>query len=69
MSKRVDFLTSLKGLSTEDLIAKIQEDERRLKKLKFAHAVTPLENPQTIKFLRRDIARMKSALKKNQIGA
>ncbi|MBS1928181.1 MAG: 50S ribosomal protein L29 [Chitinophagaceae bacterium] len=69
MSKRINFLTSLKGISAEDLSAKIQEDELRLKKLRFAHAVTPLENPQSIKFLRRDIARMKTALKKIQIGA
>ena len=69
MSKRINFLTSLKGISAEDLSAKIQEDELRLKKLRFAHAVTPLENPQRIKFLRRDIARMKTALKKIQIGA
>ena len=69
MSKKIDFITSLKGMSSEELAAKIKEDELRLKKLGFAHAVTPLENPQSIKFLRRDIARMKTALKKNQIGA
>lgn len=50
-----------------DLQAKIQEDELRLKKLTFAHAVSPLENPMTIRGVRRDLARLKSELKKRQL--
>ena len=69
MSKKVDFLNSLKGLSEADLIAKIKEDELRLKKLSFAHAIAPLENPQSIRMLRKDIARLQTLLKKTQIGA
>lgn len=66
MSKKVDFVKSLQGLSEADLRAKIQEDEMRLKKLSFAHAIAPLENPQSIRFLRRDIARLKTQLKQTQ---
>jgi large subunit ribosomal protein L29 len=69
MSKKVDFVKSLHGLSEADLASKIQEDELRLKKLSFAHAIAPLENPQSIRSLRRDIARLKTLLKKTQIGA
>jgi len=69
MSKKVDFVKSLTGMSEADLTAKIREDELRLKKLSFAHAISPLENPQSIRFLRRDIARLKTALRKIQIGA
>jgi large subunit ribosomal protein L29 len=68
MAKKVDFVKSLKELSDVDLKAKIQEDEQRLKKLSFAHAVAPLENPQSIRSLRRDIARLKTELKKKQLG-
>ena len=68
MLKKVDFLNSLKGLSEADLKAKIAEDELRMKKLSFAHAISPLENPQSIRVLRRDIARLKTALKKVQAG-
>ena len=68
MSKKVDFVKSLNGLNEEDLKAKIQEDELRMKKLSFAHAISPLENPQSIRSLRRDIARLKTALKKKQLG-
>ena len=68
MLKKVDFLNSLKGLNEADLKAKIAEDELRMKKLTFAHAISPLENPQSIRSLRRDIARLKTALKKVQLG-
>jgi len=66
MSKRIDFQKSLNGLNEQDLTAKIKEDELRMKKLSFAHAISPLENPQSIRSLRRDIARLKTALKKVQ---
>ena len=68
MSKKVDFVKSLHGLNETDLKAKITEDELRMKKLSFAHAISPLENPQSIRSLRRDIARLKTALKKIQSG-
>ena len=69
MSKTNDFAKSLSSLSQVDLVAKIKEDEVRMKKLVFAHAISPLENPQSIRALRRDIARLKTQLRKTQIGA
>jgi len=62
MSKRVDFANSMKDLNESDLKARIQEDELRLKKLEFAHAISPLENPMSIRSLRQDVARLKTAL-------
>jgi len=64
MSKKIDFLKSLTNLNESDIKAKINEDELRLKKLQFAHALTPLENPMSIRALRKDIARLKTELKK-----
>jgi large subunit ribosomal protein L29 len=69
MSKKIDFMKSLVEMSTDDLKARIREDEIRLKKLSFAHAITPLENPMSIRALRRDIARMKTELKKRALVA
>jgi large subunit ribosomal protein L29 len=69
MSKTVDFQKSIQGLSVEDLQARIKEDELRLKKLEFAHAISPLENPMSIRNLRRELARLKTELNKKQIGA
>jgi large subunit ribosomal protein L29 len=68
MSKRIDFVTSIKDLTEADLKAKIQEDELRLKKLEFAHAITPLENPMSIRDLRKDLARLKTFLQSRKLG-
>ena len=68
MSKTVDFQKSIQGLSVEDLQARIKEDELRLKKLEFGHAISPLENPMSIRNLRRELARLKTELKKKQLG-
>ena len=62
MSKKIDFINSLRDLNENDLKARIQEDEQRLKKLEFAHAISPLENPMSIRSLRKDIARLKTVL-------
>ena len=68
MSKRIDFVNSVKDLNESDLKAKINEDELRLKKLEFAHAITPLENPMSIRSVRKDLARLKTFLKSRQLG-
>lgn len=68
MSKRIDFVKSLKDMSEVDLKARIQEDEMRLKKLGFAHAISPLENPMNIRDLRKDLARLKTELQKRKLG-
>jgi large subunit ribosomal protein L29 len=62
MSKRIEFVNSLKDVNAKDLKARIQEDELRLKKLEFAHAISPLENPMSIRDLRKDLARLKTFL-------
>ena len=69
MSKKTDFQKSIHGMNDIDLKARIQEDELRLKKLSFAHAISPLENPMTIRNLRKDVARLKTELKKKQLEA
>jgi large subunit ribosomal protein L29 len=69
MSKRIDFVKGLNEMNETDLKARIQEDELRLKKLEFAHAISPLENPMSIRSLRRDVARLKTQLKKKALGA
>ena len=66
MSKKIDFINSLKDLNEGDLKARVQEDEQRLKKLEFAHAISPLENPMSIRSLRKDVARLKTFLAQKQ---
>ncbi|GAA0539278.1 50S ribosomal protein L29 [Chitinophaga japonensis] len=58
----------LKSLSEQDLKDKITEEQLRLKKITFSHAITPIENPMSIRSLRREIARMKTELRKRELG-
>ena len=68
MSKKVEFSTSIKSLDAEALKAKIAEDELRLKKVSFAHSISPLENPVSLRFMRNDLARLKTALRSKELG-
>lgn len=58
----------LKGLSEQDLKEKISEEQLRLKKMTFSHAITPIENPMSIRALRRQIAQLKTELRKRELG-
>lgn len=59
----------LKGLSDQDLREKISEEQLRLKKITFSHAITPIENPMSIRSLRRQLAQLKTELRKRELGA
>jgi large subunit ribosomal protein L29 len=68
MATKTDFLKSIAELSEVELSSRIAENEVRLKKLEFAHAISPLENPMSIRSLRKDNARLKTILRKKQLG-
>ena len=52
----------MKGLSVEEIQTEIGTEESRLLKLKFAHAVSPIENPMRIRESRKRIARLHTEL-------
>lgn len=56
-------------MGENDLKARIQEEEMRLKKLEFAHAITPLENPMSIRALRKNLARLKTEIQTRKTEA
>ncbi len=60
--------SEIRALSLEDLQNKIVAEKENYGKLKFAHAVTPIENPMKIRESRRLVARLQTELsnKKNQ---
>ncbi len=58
----------LRSVDNDALTSKIQEEEMRLKRLKFSHAVNPVENPLSIRQMRRTIARMKTEQRKRALG-
>jgi large subunit ribosomal protein L29 len=50
--------SEIKALTVEQLQQTLVEEQDRLLKLKFAHAVSPIENPMRIRNTRRLIARL-----------
>ncbi|WP_199120976.1 50S ribosomal protein L29 [Pedobacter sp. ASV28] len=54
--------SEIKGLSQEELVAKIAEEKQNLVKLKFAHTISAIENPNRIKAVRKGIARLNTEL-------
>ena len=53
-------------LSTDEIVARISEEKANLTKLKFAHAVSAIENPLRINKVRKDIARLNTELTKRK---
>ena len=54
--------TEITALSISDLKEKILSEKEALRKLKFAHQVSAIENPMTIRRTRQLIARLKTEL-------
>lgn len=55
---------NLSGLTINEIKERLAGEEDSLKKLRFAHAVSPIENPMKIRVSRRIIARLKTELTK-----
>ena len=56
-------------LSTEEVIARINEEKANLTKMKFAHTVSAIENPTRITKVRKDVARLNTELTKRKAEA
>lgn len=54
--------TEIKGLSVAELKEKIGSEQEALRKLRFAHRVSSIENPMKIKETRKLIARLNTEL-------
>jgi large subunit ribosomal protein L29 len=61
--------SEIKGLSLEELKAQINAERTNSQNLKFAHSISPLENPLKIKESRKLIARLNTELRNREINA
>jgi len=61
-------MNEVKSLADNDLREKLENAVAALAQTKLNHAVSPLENPSTIKAARRDIARMKTELRQRELN-
>ncbi len=61
-------IKEVNALQDKELSEKIESAQARLVNLRLTHAVSPLENPSQIKAVRRDIARMKTELRRRELN-
>lgn len=61
-------LSILSEMNSEELEVKLQEDLEALQNLRFQKSLQQLENPIQIKYLRREIAQIKTAINEYSKG-
>ena len=61
-------IAEIRELSTAELRERIEADVMRYAQMKLNHAISPLENPELLKKMRRDIARMKGELRSRELN-
>lgn len=54
--------SDIRALSSEELEERLATETENLQKLKFAHAISPLENPMQIRDARKLVARIKTEI-------
>ncbi len=59
----------LQELSDDDIRAELREVESQYQKLKFDHAIRGLENPLVLRQVRRNVARLKTEVRRRELIA
>jgi large subunit ribosomal protein L29 len=54
--------TEIRSLSASEIVERMVAEQENLSKLRFAHSISPIENPNRIRESKRLIARLKTAL-------
>jgi len=60
--------TEIRELSTREIEERIDTEKNMLTRLKLGHNISPLDNPIKIKESRKDIARLRTELRKRQLN-
>lgn len=58
--------SELQSLTLEELRQRLDAEKESLTKLKFAHAISPIENPMKIKESRKLVARIETILRQKE---
>lgn len=59
--------SDIQSLTIDELTERIAAETENLTKLKFGHAISPIENPMRIRENRKLVARLKTALRAKQL--
>jgi large subunit ribosomal protein L29 len=61
-------IQEVRELSSKEIAERIQTDLANLNQMVIQHSISPLDNPNQIKGLRRDIARFKTVLRERELN-
>ncbi len=61
-------MEEIKQLPLEELKIRLQDTEEELANLRFQLALRQLDNPLTVRTVRRDIARLKTVIREYELG-
>ena len=59
--------SEIRALTVDELKQKIAGEKDSFEKLRFAHAISPIENPMKLREARKLIARLNTALKQKEL--
>lgn len=60
--------SEIRQMIDKELNDRIEEDKLRLVKMKMNHTISPLENPNVIPQLRKDIARLMTEARRRELN-
>ena len=60
--------SEIKALNLDELKQKLASEQEAYRKQKFAHAISPVENPMKIKETRKLIARLQTELRAKELA-
>ncbi len=61
--------TELKDLTLVELQDKLQDERNTLRKLRFNHTVSPIDNPMQLRDRKKNVARILTELRKRELAA
>ena len=61
-------ISEIRDLSSQEIMDKIQDLKEELFNLRFQNAMNQLENPKRISAVKKDIAKLKTILKEQELG-
>lgn len=59
--------SEIRELTNTEIAERIETENARLDQMKMQHSISPLDNPNQITNLRRDIARFKTILREREL--
>jgi large subunit ribosomal protein L29 len=60
--------SDIKNMTVDEIEAKIEELEEEIFRLKFRHGNQGVDNPLRLRYMHRDVGRLKTALRENELG-